>query len=354
MDAGLPPHDRNECDSIRWQTREAIRVFASLRVAPAPGRAELLDPAYLLRPARTAEFRSVLEAAPKSVGPRGRWVPNVDAWIAAEYSAAMAALTTCVAANGQPERHLNDLNRHDWLTVSLLRLLVEEDILPPPAYEDARAVGLAIAIVGYMHGLSHMCRERETIQIAWADGYSRALVALRGLPDGARLANYLLRLLDVYLEARSTEECWKPDCVPENWQEVTGDKHRPLVFPAIVLALLHGLDEVAEEIDRFAHKVGPIRQFLDDYVDVVGDLSQAKVNWCAVELQSHLGEVERDDWPRVLAHPNIAALIKGIVTRDAAANGGDPRWTIKGMKAYATWLCSRIDSACAHWQRAQA
>src|SRR5947208_1640055 len=50
MDAGLPPHDARECDFIRAQTKEAIRVFARLRVPPVEGESELLGPSYLSRP----------------------------------------------------------------------------------------------------------------------------------------------------------------------------------------------------------------------------------------------------------------------------------------------------------------
>src|SRR5262249_54256532 len=69
MDFGLFPHDADECDFIRWKTREAIRIFASRFAPPAQGSAELLSPSYVRRPASTESFRRLLESAlPKMEG----------------------------------------------------------------------------------------------------------------------------------------------------------------------------------------------------------------------------------------------------------------------------------------------
>jgi len=350
MDAGLAPHERNECDSIRWQTREAIRVFAGLRQPPAPARAELLDPAYLLRPAPTSDFRSVLESVIKARPARKQYCdPKFEASIAAEYSSAMATMATCLAANGQHEDHPEDFSRHDWLTVSLPRFLVEQGVLPPPVPDDARAIGLATAIVAHIHGLGHMQRAREAIQIAWVAGYTRVLTDLRGLPSGDRLADRLLHLLGIYLEARSTEGGWDPHQSPANWREITGAKHRPLAFPAMAMAIQRGLPDVAEDIACFANKVGTMRQYVDDYVDVVEDLSKAKVNRCVTEVQQQLGEVASADWPRVLAHRNVADLIRGILSRDAVADGEGPYWSASATAAYTNWLSSKLDKAHERW-----
>ena len=345
MDLGLPPHDPDECDFIRWKTREAIRIFASHYAPPAQGSAALLGPDYTHRPVSTETFRQLLQSVLPAL--EGGWGGSSLHRIAdAAYASALEPLTKWLSELGEDPPPVVTLEDHDWLTTGLPLHLANRGILSPLTEEDAVMIGLAAAIAAYVQGLSRLRRNQETVRLAWADAYTQTLTTASELSCWKHLVDLLRRFFPQHVFARIAE-VGRAD--PGFWKEVNGAKHCALALPALLIATTHGLTSVVEEVAGFASMAGPLRQYLDDYADVLEDLCDKKFNWWAHELAQWAGDIRQSQWPQVLAHRSVAHIIGRRIESDARSVLGAPPWIRSALQTYVAWLLPQIETVRRSW-----
>ena len=167
-------------------------------------------------------------------------------------------------------------------------------------------IGLAAAVVTYVQGLSRLKKNQEAVRLAWADAYTRTLATASELSCWKHLMNLLQRFFPQHVSARIAES-GRGD--PGAWKEISRGKHSALALPALLIAANHGLAGVVEEVAAFASRAGPLRQYLDDYADVLEDLHELKFNWWVHELPQWAGDISQSLWPRVLAHRSVAHIV---------------------------------------------
>ena len=182
-------------------------------------------------------------------------------------------------------------------------------------------IGLAAAIAAYVQGLSRLRRNQETVRLAWADAYTQTLTAASELSCWKHLADLLRRFFPQHVFARIAE-VGRAD--PGSWKEINGAKHCALALPALLIATTHGLTSVVEEVVGFVSMAGPLRQYLDDYADVLEDLCDKKFNWWAHELAQWAGDIRQSQWPQVLATRALPTSLADALSRMLEAFSAHP------------------------------
>jgi uncharacterized protein len=350
MDSGLPPHDPRECDFIRWRTREAIRVFAALRPPPAPGTVELLGPEYLLRPASTSGFRAMLTSALPRTANAALLPSKLSGAACSAYSAAMRPLTNWLLELGGRGNGPGNLQDHDWLTIGLPLHLMDRGILPPQREEDAEAIGLGAAVVAHVQGLSRLMTGQESARLAWADAYTRLLALASRSWVWKPLTSLLPKLFRQHVSARVAERNWAGERrPPADWNDITGAKHCALVLPSMLLTEHYGLSRLGDQVGSFAAVAGPLRQYLDDYADVVEDEQSGKYNRWASELAGWMGEIPLSRWPGILGRSPVAHLVQGRIEAAARSLSAGVPWFGDAIQSYAAWLIPQIKTVSELW-----
>jgi len=215
----------------------------------------------------------------------------------------------------------------DWLTMGLPYYLALEGVFPRPSVTAERLTGRATAIVTYLQGLSTLSSNDELVRIGWAGGYTGAVRSMASLADGEPLHDVLQLLLDEYANAREAETHWIcGPAVPENWFAVTGAKHCGLALPAILLARMYGLKQVESDIRRLMTFAGPVRQFLDDFADVVDDEKDKKFNFWHAYWGAVMGSVRTPVWPRILGDGNAGRLVERHIIAGCNRASGQGGW----------------------------
>jgi uncharacterized protein len=350
IDAGLSAHAPEECDFIRAQTKEAIRVFARLRVPPNEGRAELLGPDYLTRPMHTAQLREILARNIPVTDSHSRLDSGTSGQVREAFTQAMEPLRRRLPPEERDRASMQNPDGQDWLTLGLPYHLVVEGVLPRLDVTAARLTGRAAAIVAYLQGLSSLSSGAELVRLGWAAGYTEAVRSVANLSGGEPLDEALQRVLSEYVGAREAETRWIcGSTVPENWSAVTEAKHYGLALPAILLARLYGLKHVETDIRCLAMFAGPVRQLLDDYADVVDDERNQKYNFWDTYWRGVLGSVRTSAWPRILGDGNAARLVERHIIAGCNRGSAHGSWLPGALNRYAAFLRPAVDQVRQRW-----
>jgi uncharacterized protein len=350
VDAGLSAHAPEECDFIRAQTREAIRVFARLRVPPPEGHAELLGPDYLARPLRTPQLREILARNVVITEPQSKLDSRTHFQVREAFTQAMEPLLRCLPPNERDRASLQNPDGQDWLTLGLPRFLVLQGVLPPPDLAAARLTGQAAAVVAYVQGLSSLSSNSELVRLGWATGYTGVLRSLAGLLPGEPLDGVMQGVLEEYVGARDAEARWIcGSSIPQDWLAVTEAKHYGLALPAIFLSRREGLQQVESDIRRLITFAGPVRQLLDDYADVIDDERNRKYNFWHSYWKEAMGSVRTSEWPRILGNANAARLVERHIVAGCNRAFGQSPWLASALKKYVEFLRPAVDRVRQHW-----
>lgn len=349
MDQGLAPLDKDNCDSIRWQVRTAIQRVAAAH--PVPRSPQVIGPEYLRTPPTLAEYRrAVITVTASDNQARTPW-HDLEDEVTAAYRHALAPLSQWYRDHELEPEEIERIDRHDWLTLSFCRTLLNSGEIPPTHDDLASAAGWALAWVGCLQALGALHDDRESLRLAWAAAYGSTLNALSQGDHGPALSRLSAELGQTYLAARVAEERWGDSGIPADWPAVTRAKHRPLAFPAMAMAICAGQPELAAALAEFAELSGPCRQLVDDYEDVMQDRSLGRVNWWAIRLPELLGPL-RNDWATVLASRTAETLVSRAIESDPFSKHDFHRpWELRARTIYLNELRARVKRARQRWEK---